>query len=196
MKLKCTFLGITSLLGFTLFTWSSIGQITILTSYGQGDAGIDVIMPNLPVTMEWSQFGSYSDVSISAGVGSINSTGAGWAELTSGANVLAFALFSYPNSVGGWFVSSQIDLFDGLNLPAGTYDLTIGAYTGSDVGWGVPAEDILYEADNVAYINTYTHWGLSYPVDFSIVSVPEPSMFAALVLGFLAIKGRHFLRLD
>jgi hypothetical protein len=175
------------MLALILSAGTSIAQTVILTSYGQGgqDAGIDVIMPGYPVSLQWSQSIFYPAVSISVGLASFGSSGTGWATLSSGAGLIASTDFSYPNNYG------QINLFDSLDLPAATYNLNIGAYTGDDVGWGVPAGDTLYTADNVTYLGTFTHWGDSYPVDFSIVSVPEPSARLLLELGLLAIANRR-----
>jgi len=179
---------VASVLGLLLSAGSSIAQIILLTSNGQGgqDAGIDVILPNYPVTLMWSQSISYPDVSISVGLASFGSSGTGWATISSGAGQIASTDFNYPNNYG------RVNLFDGLDLPSGTYNLSIGAFTGQDDGWGV-AGDTLYSADNVTYLGTFSHWNPSgpvIPVDFSIVSVPEPSTSAMLELGLLAITNR------
>lgn len=165
----------------------SNAQNTVLWSYGQGgqDAGIDVIQPGYPVTLEWSQSISFANVSISTGLASFNSSGTGWATLSLGNDLIASTDFDYPNNYG------SVALFAGLSLPSGTYDLTIGAYTGQDVGWGVPAGDTLYSADNVTYIGTFTRFGVSNPVDFSIVSVPEPSIGVVFGLGLVAFVVRR-----
>src|ERR1017187_1468327 len=158
----------------------------VLDSYGQGgqDAGVDVIYPGYPVTLEWSQSNSFTNVSISAGLASFNSSGTGWAMLSEGNTLIASTEFDYPINYG------RVELFDGLSLPSGTYYLNIGAFTGADDGWGVPVADTLYTADGVAYIGTFTHWGESLPIDVSIFSVPEPSVIAMIELGLFAIARR------
>jgi len=160
-------------------------QITLLSSYGQGgqDAGIDVIQLSGPVETVWSQSISCSDVSITAGLASFGSSGTGWATVSSGAGLVASTDFDYPIGYG------RVDLFDDLNLQPGTFVLNVGAFSGSDDGWGGPAEGTLYAADHVTYDGTFTPTGgLSLPVDFSIVgsivSVPDESS----ALGLLAVS--------
>ena len=144
---------------------SSTSQITLI-SYGQGgqDAGIDVIQPNYPVRLRWSQSISHSNVSISVGLASLGSHGTGWAVVTSGEGHVAFTNFDYPTGFG------RVDLFEGLDLQPGTYDLTIGAFSGDDVGWGVTAAGTIYTADDVSYLGTFTYSGPSLPVDVLIVN--------------------------
>lgn len=159
-----------------MFSLMSPAQTTLLTAYGQGnqDAGIDIILPNQPVTLEWSQSSSFSDVSIYAGLHSFTSSGPGWATLSSDIGQVASTEFCYPTNSIAPFNYGSVDLFDGLYLPAGTYSLTVGAYVSEDEGWGVPAEYSLYSADDVTYLGTVIMGSLQFPVDFSIVSVPEP----------------------
>jgi hypothetical protein len=160
-------------------------QTIMLTSYGANnqDAGVDVIQPSYPVAIGWSQSIYFSNVSITAGLASFGSTGTGWATLTSGGNQIASTDFNYPNSYG------RVDLFDGLNLSSGSYTLTVGAFTGEDDGWGVPVAETVYAADNISFDGTFDPWGPSYPVDFLIVSVPEPSASTIFGLGLLLIAG-------
>jgi hypothetical protein len=160
-------------------------QTIMLTSYGANnqDAGIDVIDPNHPISFEWSQSVNFSDVSIIAGLASFASTGTGWATITSGGNQFASTDFNYPNSYG------RVDLFDGLNLPSGTYNLTVGALSGQDDGWGVPVAETVYTADNVSFDGVFDPWGASYPVDILIVSVPEPPSGVIFWLAPLLIAG-------
>ncbi len=160
-------------------------QTIMLTSYGANnqDAGVDVIQPNYPVAVGWSQSVDFSDVSIIAGLASFGSTGTGWATITSGGNQIASTDFNYPNSYG------RVDLFDGLNLSSGTYNLTVGAFTGQDDGWGVPVAETVYTADNVSFEGVFDHWGASYPVDVLIVSVPEPSDSVIFGLAPLLVAG-------
>jgi hypothetical protein len=158
-------------------------QVTVLSCTGTGDAGIDVILPSSLVALTWSQTVAFSDVMVTTGLYAPDGNETGWASLDSGAGNVAYTDFAYPNSYG------NVVLFTGLTLPVGTYSLTIGALSGED-GWGVPAGNPLYGADGVTYLNTVSTFGLSYPVDFSIVSTPEPSAVSVFGLGILAITGQ------
>lgn len=159
-------------------------QSVILDSYGQGgqDAGIDVINPSFGgVTVEWCESTAFANVSVSVGLASFIGTGDGWAMINTDSDTIAEIDFEYPANYG------RVDLFDGISLPAGTIYLTVGAYDGQDVGWGVTAEGTMDSADGVNYIGTFTRWGQSSPVDFSVASVPEPSACASFALGILTI---------
>jgi hypothetical protein len=109
-----------------LLASGSNAQTIVISSYGQGDqdAGIDVIQPSRTVTLIWSQAIPFSDVSIFVGLASFGSSGTGWATLNSGAGQVAIADFDYPYISSFSAIYGTVDLFDGLNLPAGTYDLT------------------------------------------------------------------------
>ncbi len=172
-------------------TARSNSQTIILDSYTGEDSGIDVTTPGndiipygKPVTMEWSQSGSFSDVSISVVLASFGSSGSGYATVSSASGQIASTDFDFPIKYG------SVDLFDGLTLPPDTYSLNIGAFSGSDDGWACPVGGTIISADGVDYINTYTPYGLSnVPVDFLIESVPEPSTGAWYGVCLLAIAG-------
>lgn len=161
------------------------GQGIILACTGQ-DAGIDVMEPYTTVAVKWEQYVSFSDVTFTARLQALDSMETGWASVTLDGQQVASTSFTFPNGY------SDLVLFTGLNLPEGIYAFTIGAFTGQD-GWAVPAGASLIAANGVNYNTTVSTFGLSYPVDFSIISVPEPSSFALFGLSVLLVAVRRLL---
>jgi hypothetical protein len=185
-------------LAFALVT-TSMAQTVIIQSSSHEDFGILYIpQPPNPIpgpfsfgdNVQWTESSSFTNVSIYAGLASYVGSATGAAKIASDSGTIAQTDFNFPNGSG------QVHLFDGLSLPAGHITLTIGVYTGQDAGWGRPIVDEMQVADGVSYVGAY---GRSYSfgpmeplyvaLDFTVISIPEPSSHLVLATGLMTIMG-------
>ena len=150
---------------------------TIISETGRDYAGWAARTDQF-MAISWSQAGSYTDVSITARLYSLDPTDIGTAWLTTQvgpgttlADQIATASFSFPSTAN----PSDVILFNGLTLDPGTYYLTIGGGTNYWSAWYGTDQPIVTTDTSVTYNGNFYVYN---PDPYSPASpyVPTPSI--------------------
>jgi len=168
------------------------------------------------VAASWTQTTGYSDVSISFLGTAVFSAAAGVAYLTTSfgpGTTMADQIASAPFDVPFGSPSTNVLLFSGLDLGAGTYFLTIAADAGDEIGWNAtnsphvttgagasvnPGMGCFNGSSPAAYPPGTTGSCVAFNLEYSVrgnSSVPEPgtsSMLLVSAAAGLAFWGRRF----
>lgn len=184
---------------------------TVVSSSGNFDGWI-VLYSGQAFGVSWIQSSEFTNVSISAeltGFGSTTQTGRAFLTTKLGlgttvADQVAFQSFTFPSN------ESSVTLFSGLDLPAGTYFLSlVGDSPSYGSGWVVSQSPSIQSGPGDSFANDYGFRSPTTPFlpssdvwvdpgkpNFSVTgtnTVPEPTAFCLLLIAspFLATMRRR-----